>query len=295
MKRLMLIVNPCAGKRTAKKTLLQLTALFSKNGYEVTVFPTFRSGDAAVLAETRAKGFDLIITLGGDGTLHETVTGLMRAGGKLPPLGFIPGGTTNDYAKGLKLTGSPLSVAKKILRGDPKRLDVGLFGKDRYFTYIAAFGAFTSVSYKTPQKKKNLLGHLAYIIEGIKELHTMHSYHLNIKTEDLTLEGDFIFGAATNALSVAGLVSLNPAVVGFDDGLFEVMLIKTPKNPGDVHRILKNLKKGDYDGDEILFFKAKKLMVTSDIPMEFTLDGEDGGKTVTAEITCIPGGLTLQY
>ena len=289
----MLIVNPAAGRGRAQKSLLSLISLFYKNGYEVTVFPTAGAGDAARFAQQNASRFDLCVCLGGDGTLNETVTGLLRSKSGVP-LGYIPGGTTNDFASGQGLSGGPLSCGNKIMKSALRPYDVGLFDARRYFTYVAAFGAFTDVSYKTPQKKKHRLGHLAYVLEGVRELPNVRPYHLKVETKNLSVEGDFLFGAVLNSLSVAGLVKLDPKLVAFDDGLFEVMLIRHPHSPIDMRRIVGHLRRGRYDGEEILFFKAGRLSITSDTPLSWTLDGEDGGQTTKVVVENLPGALTLK-
>lgn len=289
----MLIVNPAAGRGRAQKSLLPLTALFYKSGYEVTVFPTAGVQDATRFAQQHSARFDLCVCLGGDGTLNETVAGLLHAGSRTP-LGYIPGGTTNDFARGQGLSGGVLSCAKKIIKSPVHPYDVGLFNGQRYFTYVSAFGAFSDVSYKTPQKKKHRLGHLAYLLEGFRELPAVRPYHLKVEAEDLTVEGDFLFGAVLNSVSVAGLVKLDPKLVSFDDGLFEVMLIRQPHSPLDIQRIVGRLRRGKYDGDEILFFKTRKLSVTADTPMAWTLDGEDGGQVIHASVENLKGALALK-
>ena len=273
-KRCLIIVNPCAGRRKGLRALPKIHRYFDENGYSVTDCVTASRGDGRVIAEA-ATDFDMILCVGGDGTLNEVITGVLRSG-KNTPVGYIPAGSTNDFARSLGIPYKPMKAAKQILSEPPMKLDIGYYG-DRYFTYVASFGIFTRTSYSAPQKLKNAIGHLAYILHGIREVVHVHPVEAEVETEDGRVSRErFIFGSFSNSTSFGGVLRLNPADVDFSDGVFEVMLIRPPKTPRQLSRCLRALRKGKpYDSDEISFFRASKVVMrfpSSDAP--FSLDGE---------------------
>ena len=273
-KRCLIIVNPCAGRKKGLRALPKLHRFFDENGYSVTDHVTASRGDGQAIAEA-AEDFDMILCVGGDGTLNEVITGVLRSGRKIP-VGYIPAGSTNDFARSLGIPYKPMKAAKQILSEPPMKLDIGYYG-DRYFTYVASFGIFTRTSYSAPQKLKNVIGHLAYILHGIREVVHVHPVEAEVETEDgKTSRERFIFGSFSNSTSFGGVLRLNPADVDFSDGRFEVMLIRPPKTPRQLSRCLRALRKGKpYDSDEISFFRASKVVMrfpSSDAP--FSLDGE---------------------
>ena len=280
---LLFIVNPHAGKGEMRYILIDCIDQFVKAGYEVTVHTTQKSGDATQTVITRGAAYDLIVCSGGDGTLNETVTGLMQLPEK-PALGYIPAGTTNDFATSLGIPKRPMDAVNLILSGKPHHIDVGLFN-DRYFTYVAGFGAFTEVSYSTPQFNKNAFGRLAYIVEGIKSLPALQHYHVEVACPNDTLEDDFIFGMVTNATTIGGFKGIVAGDVGLDDGLFEVCLVKAPANPLELQFILNELLTDPEDCKFVIRTKTPYVRFTADQEMPWTLDGEFGGAPHICEIS----------
>lgn len=282
-KSLMLIINPVSGKGQAKTAMFDILSVFSESDYAVTVFMTGKKGDAEEMARDESGKFDVVVCVGGDGTLSEVMSGLMQAEAP-PPLGYIPMGTANDVAATLKLSKNPRAAAQAIVEGTPTPMDVGMLA-DKYFSYIAAFGAFTEVSYSTPQETKKVIGHLAYILEGMASLPRITSYHAAIEYDDGLLEGDFVFGGVTNSTSVAGLIKIASDDVALNDGLFEVLLIKNPQNITDMNGIITSILSHNYDPEYVLFLHTKRIHFTFDEEVAWTRDGESGGSysEVTAE------------
>jgi YegS/Rv2252/BmrU family lipid kinase len=274
-KKMMLIINPRAGRMQSRNNLFNIINLFYQNGYEVTVYPTQERSDATRIVMENAHRYDIITCCGGDGTLNEVISGLMHLESR-PPLGYIPSGTTNDLATSLELNNGIMKAAQVIVSGTEYLYDIGSFN-DRFFTYIAAFGAFTDVSYSTPQQTKNSLGHLAYILEGIKRLPEIRSYRLKIEYDGGVVEDDFVFGAVTNSTSMGGILKLSPDDVRLNDGLFEIILIKNPKNLLQLQRIVSGLLMQKYDDKDVLLLHSTKIRVTALNEIPWTLDGEDGG------------------
>ena len=242
MKKLLYIYNPAAGRKTAKATLSDVVEVFSRQGYAVTVHPTQGRGDATRTVLEEGSAFDRVVCCGGDGTLNETVQGLLALpADQRPVLGYIPAGTTNDFSRTLELPKTVPELAEVAGEGVLRDIDVGL-AEGNPFTYVAAFGLFTDVSYSTPQLNKNLLGHFAYVLEGAGKLGNIPSYHMTVSTPDgPEAEGDFIYGMVGNTVSVGGLVNLPRDKVRLDDGLFEVLLIRQPKTAKDWQSILTAL------------------------------------------------------
>ncbi len=278
--KVLFIVNPTSGKMTLKNDFFRIIRVFSDAGYEPTVLMTTKPGDAVKIARNYGPKFNKVISCGGDGTLNEVVSGLMCISeAERPCVGFIPAGTTNDLAETLKMPKNPIEAAVAIIKGTPAPNDVGIFNSTRYFNYIASCGAFTSTSYATPQNMKNSLGHMAYVFEGIKSLGEIKPMHIKVESEEMNFEDDFVFMAVTNALSVAGIYKFDPKLVNLNDGLFEVTLIKMPKNTAEVVDVLFQL--GDLTNTKnssVVFFRTNKVTFTSDDPISWTVDGEFGGK-----------------
>ena len=246
MKKLLFIMNPFAGQRRANRYLTDILTLFNRAGYDVTVYMTAGPGDGARMVEEKAADMDLIVCCGGDGTFNETVTGMLRAGADVP-LGYIPAGSTNDFAASLRLPTNVLKAAQLIVEGKPRRYDVGQFG-NRYFTYVASFGAFTRASYATAQSVKNALGHTAYLLEGIQELSQLKNIHVRLELDGgRVIEDDFLFGAISNSTSVGGILTLDPKQVDMSDGLFELLLVRAPQDLGEVSECLRALQTQKYN------------------------------------------------
>jgi len=290
-RKLLLIVNPVAGMMKAKSTLFNITNAFCKAGYFVVTKITQYRAHATEIVKQYGASFDLIVCCGGDGTLNEVIDGLLEADIKTH-LGYIPSGSTNDFANTLQLSPKPIKAATDIITGTEHKLDVGLFG-NHYFSYIASFGAFTAASYKTAQEVKNTIGHMAYILEGIREIPTIQPYHVTFNSEGKVYDGDYLFGSITNSTSVAGLVKLRGDIVDLCDGLFEVILVKNPQNINQLNKILTSLVTSDFNNDMFEFFKTSSISVTSAVPLSWTLDGEHVPDVTNIQIENIPGAVTL--
>lgn len=275
MKNLLFIYNPYSGKGMIKENLSDIVDCFVKHGYQVEVYPTQQRLDAKEKIIHFAYQYDMIVCSGGDGTLNEVISGLMELPER-PVLGYIPAGSTNDFAQGIRLPKSMIEAAAVAVNGMQISVDIGGFGKKK-FVYIAAFGAFTDVSYMTPQEMKNVLGHPAYIIEAVTKLTSLRTYHMNVSYENGNVEGEFLYGMVTNSISVGGFKGITGKNVVIDDGLFEVMLIKQPKSPLDLQLILGALLGMDIKTDSVISFKASKIIFDADEKVPWVLDGEYGG------------------
>ena len=274
-KKLLFIFNPRAGKGQIRTKLFEIIDIFVKGGNEVIAHPTQKAQDGYVKTRELAPEMDLVVCSGGDGTLDEVVNGIMEAEVQVP-LGYIPAGSTNDFANSLKISKNMVQAAKDIIEGKLYSCDVGVFNK-RNFVYIAAFGIFTDVSYETDQNLKNVLGHLAYLLEGTKRIFNVPTYWLKVDTRDASMEGEYIYGMITNARSVGGFKNIIGPGVELDDGLFEVTLIRKPKNPIELNEIITSLVSGEDKTELIDNFKADWIQIESRQEIAWTLDGEFGG------------------
>ena len=282
MGMILLIVNPVAGKLRARTALMDVVEVFSAAGMDVNVKLTQARGDATRYArEARKEIYDRIVCVGGDGTLNETVTGALQSGENIP-LGYVPLGSTNDFAATLNLSKDVAAATQATLTGLPYEIDVGAFGDNRIFSYIASFGMFTATSYTTPQNVKNTFGHLAYIMEGVKDIVNIKASHLVVEADGNIYEGDYIFGAVANSTSIGGIIRLNSKIVDLTDGLFEVFLMKKPATPNDLGQVLTSIMNSEFNNPMFDFFHASEIKFISDEPIPWSLDGEeaDGGKSV---------------
>ena len=291
-KRLLLIVNPYSGKAKMTSNLMAVTRILSDRGFEVTVYPTKNPGDATLrAAKVRQDEFERIVVCGGDGTLNEVLTGLMQASVSVK-IGYVPAGTLNEWSASLKIPRSIPKAAKAATEESELCLDIGRFD-NRYFSYTASFGAFTEASYSTPQGIKNFLGQTAYLLEGIKQIGHIHATHLKIESEEMTVEDDFIFGAVSNSMSVGGIVKFKDTLVKLNDGLFEVLLVRKPKNVFDLQKTVDGILKGDFAREGLVFFHTKRVKVTGGEGLAWTLDGEYAKGTDKLIIENVPGALRL--
>lgn len=286
MIKIYLIVNLVAGKAVISENLGNIINEFTKIGGEVTVHPTQSSQDTVDSAYYACQNnFDIIICAGGDGTLSQCIQGIMKSPNKLT-IGYIPAGSTNDFAQSLNIPKNIMEAVQWIINGKPKSCDIGRFNND-YFTYIAAFGAFTNITYETPQKIKNTLGHAAYILNGLTQLTSIRSKHMRIEYDNNIIEDDFLFGMVTNSSSVAGLLSINDFML--DDGTFEVVLIKQPANLIQLRQIVHSLLNisEEIDKEYIKFFRTSKIKFTclDNEPATWTRDGEYGGDSIQCTIS----------
>lgn len=275
-KKLLFIFNPKSGKGQIRNKLVDIIDIFVKNGYTVITHPTQAPLDGRMVAKRMMDQVDMIVCSGGDGTLDEIVTGLMQAKSSTP-LGYIPSGSTNDFAVSLNIPKDMLEAAEDIMHGQVMPQDVGTFNDD-VFVYIAAFGLFTDVSYQTSQNLKNILGHLAYVMEGVKRIFDVRSYRLKVEANGRIYEGEYIYGMVTNSHSVGGFKNLTAPDVEMNDGLFEVMLIKKPKNPLELNEILAALV-SEYDHTDMIdSFKSDSIVIQAEEQIAWTRDGEYGGE-----------------
>lgn len=281
-KKMLFVVNPKAGKARIKNYLLEITDMFIKAGYEVTVHITQDKGDALKVVKDREKRYDMIVCSGGDGTLDEVVTGMVKSG-KALPIGYIPAGSTNDFANSLKLPSNARKAAKIVLEGEKFACDIGSFNRD-VFVYVAAFGMFTDVSYGTNQELKNMLGHMAYILEGIKRLTALKSYKMKFSYGETVIEGDFLYGMITNSVSVGGFKNITGKNVALNDGQLEVTLIRRPTNATELNKLIAALVEQNTESEFIYWFKTAKLKVESEEKVAWTLDGEYGGEHKKVQI-----------
>lgn len=285
MKKMLFVMNPFAGQRRANRYLADILTAFNRGGYDVTVYMTEGPGDCARMVEEKASQMDLIVCCGGDGTFNEMVSGLLRSGADVP-LGYIPAGSTNDFAASLGLSTNVMQATRAILEGESRQYDVGKFG-DRYFTYVASFGAFTRASYSTPQNVKNALGHTAYLLEGISELSQLKNIHVRLELDDgRVIEDDFLFGAISNSTSVGGILTLDPKQVDMCDGRFELLLVREPEDLSEIPEFIRALQTQKYNCRMMTFVSASRVKVTAPADMVWTLDGEraEGQEQVEATV-----------
>jgi YegS/Rv2252/BmrU family lipid kinase len=283
-KKALFVLNPHSGKGLIKNHVLDIVDILVKAGYEVTIHPTQQRGDAIKVVKERKKSYELVVCSGGDGTLDEIVTGIIKSGFKTA-IGYIPAGSTNDFASSLNISSNMKKAADIAANGNSFACDIGRFNDD-VFVYIAAFGLFTEVSYGTPQEMKNAMGHMAYILEGVRHLQNVKSYKMKVTyidsdNNEVVIEDQFIFGMVTNSLSIGGFKNITGNVfkgdIALNDGLFEVMLVKFPKNPVELNSILAALAIENIDTEYVYSFKSGNITFESENEVSWTLDGEFGG------------------
>ena len=285
-KNLMLIVNPAAGRGGYRLNFPEALNLLDNSGFRTTLFFTEDRGDATQIAALHAREYDRAVCVGGDGTLSEMLSGIMS----LPPesrpaVGYIPMGTANDVATTLDLPkNDSLAAVRKFLSGTEHAYDMGGFGKNEYFTYIAAFGAFTEVSYATPQNQKKTLGHLAYVLQGAAKLPYIESIHTVVEYDEGVIEADLVYGSMSNSTSVAGIVRLGEDMVSLGDGSSELVLVKTPENILDLSETAESVLSRRFDSDKLIILHTKKARFSFDKPVAWTRDGEAGGSHSSIEL-----------
>ncbi|MBO5341262.1 MAG: YegS/Rv2252/BmrU family lipid kinase [Lachnospiraceae bacterium] len=283
-KKLLLIYNPKSGTGKIKGKLSDVIDMCVKEGYEVTIRPTQGKLDAMEYLRENAARYDKVICSGGDGTLDEVVKGILASGEHLP-IGYIPAGSTNDFANSLGISSMTMKAAKAAVYGEPFACDIGKFNDD-YFVYVAAFGILTDVSYETSQKTKNVLGHMAYVLEGIKSfgLNSMKSYSMSVIADDRIIKDEFIYGMVSNSATVGGFKALPQGDICLNDGEFEVLLIKYPHSLEEVNIITSSLLAQDPDPEYMYYLKTSHLEFHSEEGISWTLDGENGGVHNDVEI-----------
>ena len=281
-KTLLFIVNPRAGRNKSRGPLFDALATLSAAGYLIRIHQTSAPGDAAEVAAAEGGRYDLVIAVGGDGTLNEVISGLMRLE-KPPLLGYIPQGTTNDFAASLHISRNPVTAAAAMAKCQVRLLDVGQWNH-RSFVYVASFGAFTRSSYSVSQAAKNALGHFAYILEGMKDLSTLRPYQVKLTADGETLDGEYLFGAVCNSTSIGGLMKLDPERVVLDDGKFEMLLIPNPQTPSALQNLVFALLNQQYDREGLIFRHISSLRLETEEDLPWSLDGEYAPSMPAVEI-----------
>ncbi len=301
-KKILFIFNPVSGRSQIKNNLMEILEILSGAEFKVVCYVTKASGDARRIVREREDDYLYIVCAGGDGTLDEVVSGMMESRDKpFVPIGYIPAGTTNDFAANLNIPSDMRMAAEIIAHGRTFRCDLGRFNKKDYFTYVAAFGAFTGTSYQTPQELKNQLGHFAYILQGVSELGKMRAYHMHVKAIEVKEAGDgvidivddFAFGMITNSRSIGGIQNITGSNVDLQDGLFEVTLIRMPKNPLEMSEILMALGNTEVRTEIVTTFKTSRITFSSGEKIEWTRDGEYAGGHKRVTLENIPGQLRI--
>ncbi|MBR5121132.1 MAG: YegS/Rv2252/BmrU family lipid kinase [Oscillospiraceae bacterium] len=290
-KKLLFIYNPRSGKQTVKRKLSDIVDVFTKGGYDVTCHPTQAVGDCMQTVSEMMPMHDLTVVSGGDGTLNEAVNGYMAVENKTA-LGYIPFGSTNDFSHSVGIPQQPEKAAQIAITGEEFECDLGCLN-GRYFTYVAAFGSLAEVSYSTPQDTKNALGFGAYLLEGLATIPVMKSFDIKFETKERSGEGNYLIGLITNSSHVAGAKNTIVEGISLDDGLFEVILVKKPQNVADINKIITHLLKRELDNEYIDCFKTSAITITSDQPLSWTLDGENGGSHQKSEIINFPKALKI--
>ena len=271
-KKLLLIVNPRAGRSKSRSPLFDAMSIFSEAGYLISIHKTTAPQDAAQTVARSGGEYDLVVAAGGDGTLNEVISGLMQLE-KRPLLGYLPQGSTNDFAASLQLSSNPVTGAISIVRSLPRALDIGQWN-ERCFVYVASFGAFTKSSYSASQAAKNALGHFAYILEGMRDLDTLRPYRLRITADGEVLDGEYLFGAICNSTSIGGLMKLDPERVVLDDGKFEMLLIPNPKTAVELQNLVMALLNQQYDSQGLVFRHVSSVHMETEETLPWSLDGE---------------------
>ncbi len=292
-KKMLFVINPISGKGRIKNKLLEVVDMFVKGGWKVTLHITQKAQDASETVKSMGSGFDRVVVSGGDGTLNEVIRGIMEIPeNKRPKIGYIPSGTVNDFASNMKIPKNITKAAQNAIVGEPFKCDIGKFN-EKSFVYVAAFGAFTDVSYETPQQNKNTLGQLAYFLEGIKKLHNLPFCKMRIYCDDDIIEDEFLLGMVSNSNRIAGFKTEKALKAQLNDGLFEVMLVKKPKNLMELSDLGTRLLTQDLNCDLIKLFKTSSIKFEAQENVRWTLDGEFGGSVSEAEIAVEKEAVTL--
>ncbi|MCI8398229.1 MAG: YegS/Rv2252/BmrU family lipid kinase [Oscillibacter sp.] len=271
-RKALMIVNPKAGRRKSRGPLFDAVRILSEAGYLISVYQTAGPGDGTETAAREGKHYDLVVAVGGDGTLNEVASGLMELEER-PLLGYLAQGSTNDFASSLRISRDPARAAAEVARNVPRSLDVGRWNQ-RHFIYVASFGAFTRSSYAAPQSAKNALGHLAYILEGMKDLNSLRPYQVRLSADGEALDGEYLFGAVCNSTSIGGLMKLDPERVVLDDGLFEMLLIPNPQSAADLQGLVHALLNQEYDSQGLVFRHVSRIHLETEDTLPWSLDGE---------------------
>lgn len=292
MAKLLFIINPRAGVQKISKPLLDIVQIFCQAGFLPTILTTQKQNDATEFVLKYAAETDLIVCAGGDGTLNEVIAGL-KASGLDIPLGYLPAGSTNDFASSLNLPTDLLAAAEEIVQGQVRHFDLGKFN-ERYFSYVACCGAFAKTSYSTPQNIKNILGHLAYLLNGVKDLPSFQKIHIKIETDNQSYDDNYVYCGVSNSTNLGGVIKLDQSLVDMSDGLFEVMMVKSPTNPLDLEKIVRALLSSNYDDCPMIeFVRTKEADFYFDSPTPWSIDGEYDPGDTHIHIANLPRSLSL--
>lgn len=290
-KKLLFLWNPRAGRTKAHSPLFDAAVILSEGGYLLDIRQTTAAGEAIKIAAQEGENYQLLVAVGGDGTLNEVISGLAEL--EHPPLlGYLPQGSTNDFAACLGISKDPVTAAKRLVNGREQELDIGQWNQRR-FVYVASFGAFTRTSYSAPQNAKNALGHFAYILEGMKDLSNLRPYHVQLKADGECLDGDYLFGAVCNSTSIGGLMKLNPERVVLDDGKFELLLIPNPKSAQELQNLVWALLNQEYDREGVIFRHVSNIHLETEEELPWSLDGEYAASAPVVEIQNLQGALRI--
>ena len=291
LKKLLLIINPRAGKTQSRAPLFDAVSTLCEAGYLVHIHNTTGRGDATETAARQGRHYDVVACSGGDGTLNETIAGVMQLE-KKPLLAYLPRGTTNDFASSLHISSNPVKAAAAIAAGNQRVLDIGQWN-DRYFVYVASFGAFTHSSYSVSQAAKNALGHFAYILEGMKDLNTLRPYKVKVTADDQVYDGEYLFGAVCNSTSIGGLMKFEPEHVVLDDGKFELLLVPNPATPLGLQNLLLALMSQRYHDEGIVYCHVSHVTLETEENLPWSLDGEYAPSASLVEIDNHQGAVTM--
>ncbi len=291
MSSMLFLYNPNSGMKTVGRKLDEILNLYTSAGWDVTVHPTQSGEDCTATAMRYANFVDRIVVAGGDGTLNGAINGFIRAGLD-KPFGYIPCGSTNDFSHSLGVPVQIMPAAKNAVSGVPFEIDIGCMN-GRYFSYVAGFGLFTEVTYTTPQAQKNSIGYLAYLIAGAASLQNIVPYHIKFTSAERSAEGEYILGLITNTLQVGGMKNILPQDIALNDGFFEVLMVKKPRNPLDFNKLVSAIMKRDFSAECFEYFKTDSISFLSEKPLSWTLDGENGGTFTETSITCHPRALSI--
>ena len=285
-KKVLFVFNPVAGRSEIRTELVDILEILAKDSYAVTCYPTRCRGDARNIVRNRSEDYVSVICAGGDGTLDEVVSGMLENSEKpAVPIGYIPMGSTNDFAMSLGIPVNAKEAAKASARGRVMGCDLGLFNSDTLFTYVAAFGLFTETSYETPQDLKNMFGHMAYFLQGMMDLGKARNYRFRIESEELSIADEFVLGMVTNSRSVGGFADITGDGVDMGDGLFEVTLVKMPTNLLELGDIIQYFNRVTNVSDLVYRFKTSHIVLESDQRVKWTKDGEYAGAYRKVELT----------
>ncbi len=291
MPSILFVYNPRSGMQTVSRKLSEIVSIWTAAGWDVTVHPTQAQGDCRNTVARLANGFDRVVAAGGDGTHNEAVNGLLDAG-YARPYGYIPCGSTNDFSHSIGIPVQILAAARNCLEGEPFAYDIGKMN-GRAFTYVAGFGAFTEITYSTPQQQKNTLGYAAYVIAALSSIQNIVPYKVGFSSKERSGSGEYVLGLVTNTLQVGGMKNLLPQNIALNDGFFEVLLVKNPKNPLDLNKIIMSAMKHDFTADCFEYFRTEEINFTSETPLAWTLDGENGGSRTETNIFCMKEALSI--